>query len=181
MGLSMFSGAFDKNPDLFDGEAQFFRDGKTKVNPDLYQLLKELGYQSIKRQKEATDGAAGTATAEHPFHLFDGFIKSIQRVVYIPTANLTADNTNFATLIVRARKASGALSSIIAQATTQITGSGNWTAFVPVTLPLTDATAVLPLGHTKLDMLDEWTLTWEITKTASGIAVPSGCLQVFVK
>ena len=177
MGASQLSGPFDKNPGIFDGMGDLTRDNKTNNTPSLYEMIKELGLESVRRQKEAADGAAGTATAEHPFHFFDTYKKSIQAIRYLPAAGLTADNTNFATLIVRARKADGTLVSIIGQLVTNV-ASGNWTAFVAKTVPLTDGTKALTIDGAGLDMLPGWMLTFEITKAASGVVVPAGALVV---
>jgi len=180
MGASAFSGFFDKNPDIFDGEGRITRDNATNGTPSLHGFLKQLGLQQLRRQKEAADGAAGTATAEHPFYFVDTFAKSIQSIRYLPAANLTADNTNFATLIVRARKADGTLIGIVGQLVTNV-ASGNWVAFVAKTIPLSNGTAALGLDNTALDLPVGAMLTWEITKTAAVVVVPAGQLVVAVK
>lgn len=181
MGASQLSGLFDKNPGFFDGEGALTRDNKTKNAPSLYEMVKELALVSLRRQKEAADGAAATATAEHPFHFFDTYTKSIQSIKYLPASGLTADNTNFATLIVRLRKADGTLVSIVGQLATTITASGNWTAFVAKSIPLTDGTKALTVDGAGLDASPGWMLTFEITKAAAGVVVPAGQLVVAVK
>jgi hypothetical protein len=183
MGASNFSGAFDKNPDFFDGDGRQTRDNKTNAVPSQYDFLKEAGQRLIRRQKEAADGAAATATAEHPFFFVEGFKKSIQSVKFLPAAGITADNTNFATFIVRARKADGTLVGIVAQGLTTITGLGNFTAFVAKTIPLTNAagTLVVAIDNANLDLGIGWMLTLEITKSGAGVVVPAGQLVVNLK
>lgn len=178
MGASVFSGKFDVNPDYFDGDGRQVRDTDTKANPALYKLLKELAYSApIKRQKEAADGAAATATAENQFHLADTYTKSVQKIEYMPAAALTGDPTNNATLVVSIRNANGSLASIIAQLTT----TASWVQFVPIVIPLTNGTTAMTPGNTALDLAPGQSLSFAITKGGTGVVVPAGCLQVFVK
>ena len=180
MGASAFSGFFDKNPDIFDGEGRITRDNTTNSTPSMYGFLKQLALRQIPYQKEAADGAAATATAEQPFYVTDTYIKSIQSIKFLPAAGLTADNTNFATLIVRARKADGTLIGIVGQLVTNVAG-GSWTAFVAKTVPLTNGTVALGLDNAALDLPAGAMLSFEITKTAAGVVVPAGQLVVAVK
>lgn len=119
-------------------------------------------------QKAAADGAAGTATAESviPRPMLACRVVGIELV---PAAALTADDTDYATITVRKRDGAGGAASVIASVTTKITGgSGNWTAFVPVSLGTI----------TNADLLAGDILTVEITKAASGVAIPIGYLRV---
>jgi hypothetical protein len=156
--------------DHFDGAAKIT--GEQGVKPNLYEMAKELGWRSAKAEKEAADGAAGTATAERPFHRADTYDQRIKSIRYLPAAALTADNTNYATLRVRKRTSTGGDGGIIASVTTQATGSGNWTAFKPVTVTLDDT------PDSNLDLKAGESLTFEITKTGTGVIVPAGTLQV---
>lgn len=174
MGASNFSGDFAKNPDYFDGGNKQERDQNRVGAPDLYTLLKELAHKQLVMVKDAADGAAGTATAERAFWLADVHTKTVSSVKFVPGAALTADNANYATLIVRKRTAAGVDGGIVAQVTTQIAGgSGNWTAHVPVSIPLTTQVA-----SSRFDLLTGESLTFEITKTGIGVVVPVGALVV---
>ena len=178
MGASNFSGQFNKNPDYFDGDGKQSRvDGSIKL-PDMYALMKDLA-NSFGAQfcKAAADAAAATATAETPFAQVMQ-AKSVRGIKYIPGAALTADDTNNATIIVRAYKPDGTLIGIMGQLTTVATGGANWVSKVPVTIPLHDGTNPIVLDSAKLDLPAGAFLTLQITKAASGVVVPAGVLSV---
>lgn len=123
---------------------------------------------SARWQKAATDGAANTATAESPVPR-EPLACRVVSAAYVPGGALTADDTDFATLTLRKRNGAGGSAVAIASVTTKITGgSGNWTAFVPVSL----GTISNP------DLLATDILTIEIAKAGSGVAVPLGYLLV---
>lgn len=180
MGASNFSGQFNKGSDYFDGDGKQSRsDGSTKM-PDMYTLMKELAAGVMPQfLKPAADGAANTATAETPFWVIPGYVKSVRSVKYIPAGALTADDTDYATLIVRAYKADGTLIGIVAQLAT-LAATGNWVAKTPVTIPLHDGTNPLTVDSTKLDLTAGGFLTLQITKANAGKAVPAGVLAVSV-
>lgn len=72
---------------------------------------------------------------------------TITSIVLRPNAALVANDANYAGIGVSRRAASGGGSTLIASATTQITGgTGDWTAFEPVPLGLV-ASGALPAGH----------------------------------
>ncbi|MDI6808202.1 MAG: hypothetical protein QME66_04355 [Candidatus Eisenbacteria bacterium] len=117
--------------------------------------------------KASADAAAGTATAEIPvFQAVDAV--TITGTFFLPGAALIADNTNYATLLCYRRSTTGGTQTTIASRTTQITGSGNWTAFDGVTLGTLSVTAVAA-GEM---------VSFEITKTAGGVVVPTGVFQI---
>jgi hypothetical protein len=119
--------------------------------------------------KDAIDAAANTATAEHAIG-HSPAAGTVRSVKYVPTAALTADNTNYATITVWKRDSAGANQTKVAEVTTQITGSGNWTAFAPVALTLQAAANIaLAAGSS---------LTVQIAKAGSGVQVPAGTLVV---
>jgi hypothetical protein len=120
--------------------------------------------------KTAADGAASTATSEVPV----GMARRSSRVLaayFVPAASLTADNTNNATIIVSKRAAGGGSKTTVASATTAITGTGNFTAWVPVPLTVVSADATV----TALSQL-----SFEITKGGTGVVVPIGKLVVYL-
>lgn len=154
----------------FDGAAAI--DGSSGKSPTLYDVIKELGNAvGEKYSKLAADGAAGTATAESPFTRAVTYDRRVKSIVYAPGAALTANNANYATLRVRKRTAAGADGGIIASLTTQITGTGDWVAFVVKALTLDTSL------DSNLDLLAGELLTFEITKTGTGVVVPLGMLQ----
>lgn len=128
------------------------------------------GVLAFEHLKTAADGAAGDATSEVPA----GMARRASKVLaayYVPAANLTAHDTNYATLVISKRAAGGGSKTTVASIATTTTGSGNWTAWVPVPLTLVSAeTSVTALSQ----------LSFEITKAASGVAVPIGKLVIYV-
>lgn len=119
-------------------------------------------------QKAAADATAATATAESliPRHPRQERVTSIE---YVPAAALTANDTDYVTITIRKRDGAGGAAATVATLTTKITGgSGDWTAFVPVSLGTI----------TNGDLLVGDLLTIEITKAASGKVVPIGFLRV---
>lgn len=118
--------------------------------------------------KDTDDGAAGTTTAERSIGIRFPYAVTILSAYYIPNANLTADDVNFATLKVWKRDSAGGTQTAIASASTTTGGTGNWTAFAPETLG-TISNASVAAGAS---------LTFEITKTAGGVVVPAGQLVI---
>jgi len=122
--------------------------------------------------KTADDGAAGTATAETPVGMVaptaGGDVKSLY---YVPNNALTANDTTYATITVNKRTNGGA-PVVIGSVTTQTTaggGSGNWTAWVPVQIPIVAGSTVAALD----------VLTYAITKASTGVVVRAGQLLGF--
>lgn len=119
--------------------------------------------------KVAADAAASTVTAETAFHKAGSFARKIAKIEFVPSAALTANDTNFATLIVGKRSAAGGARTTLKQVTTAIAGgTGNWTAFVAVDFGVLTVSS-LAAGDS---------ITLEITKAAAGVAVPAGVLKV---
>ena len=122
------------------------------------------------RVERATDAAASTVTSETVV----AGVPRRTRVLfayYVPAAALTADNTNYATITVSARDAAGGNKTTIASRTTQITGSGNWTAWVPVPLTVTAVTSHVAAGGT---------ITYEVAKAGTGVQLPAGSVFLVV-
>jgi hypothetical protein len=113
--------------------------------------------------KATADGSATTVTAETLIGIAPSGLPAGHIIKLNPTAALTADNTNFATITFYKRTTGGSQSTI-ASVTTQTTGSGgtgNWSSYTPISISLT--AAVSP-G----DMV-----TYAITKANSGVVVPA--------
>lgn len=118
---------------------------------------------------KAADAAANTATSE--FVIADIPANcTIAAVDVLPTAGLTADNTNNAVLTVKGYNAAGGGGVTVASMTTNV-ASGNWTAFVPKALTLTATTA-------DLDRVADSALTLTITKGGSGVQLPALELRI---
>lgn len=130
----------------------------------------QVGFVPAKYPKTVADAAAADETDETPFHVNDtGVTRAVTAVNFQPGAALTADNSDFGTLSVYRRDADGTNQTLVAEISTEITGSGNWTAFVavPLTLSVTLANTLLAPGQQ---------LTFEITKDGNGVTIPVGAL-----
>lgn len=117
--------------------------------------------------KEADDSAAGDATAEIPVFQAQDAV-TITGAFYLPASTLTANDTDYATLLCYRRDSSGGSQATIASVATTTGGSGNWTAFDGVSLGTLSNTAIAS-GEM---------VTFEITKAASGVVVPRGSFQI---
>lgn len=86
----------------------------------------------------------------------------ILRVDWLPGLNVTAHDTNYATVSVQTRTAAGAAGSTVSTYTTKITGgSGNLTAFVVYSPGVTTAAnAYVAAGYS---------VTTKVTKASSGV------------
>lgn len=129
------------------------------------ELLNVAALKQAQYMKVAADGAAGTATTETAFSRI-GRIGTIVGAWFVPSAGLTGDATNNATLALAKRDGAGGASAAVASITT----TASWTAFVPVSLgTLTNASVAA--GNV---------LTFAISKAAAGVAVPAGTLIVAI-
>lgn len=117
--------------------------------------------------KVADDAGASTATAESLFYRAPKK-STVLAVHYGPSAALTADNANNATLTLRKRDGAGGAALSVAAATTNVAGTGSWSAFQGVSLGTVSNTA-LEAGNV---------LTFEISKAGTGVVVPRGTLVV---
>ena len=124
--------------------------------------------------KLSEDAAAGDELAEMPIYIDSrtagGLV--VTAVKFVPAAALTAHDTNYKTVTVSWRSAAGGAATVVATGTTKTSGgggSGNWTAFVPVSLPVTAANATLPAGGQ---------LTFLFSKAGTGVKLPAGTLVV---
>jgi hypothetical protein len=120
-------------------------------------------------RKAAADAMAADATAEHTVAHFPR-AAVITGVKFVPDDALTADNTDFATLSVYKRTSAGASQTLVASLTTEITGTGDWTAFAAEALTLAGGGATTIAAGSSL--------TFAITKAAAGVAVPAGTLHI---
>lgn len=125
--------------------------------------------QLAQWDKEAADGAAANTLAEHSIFRAPANL-IVKSAKYIPDAALTANDATYATITVQRRNADGSGAVTVASETTKVTGgSGNWSAFVAVSLALTAANLKLAAGQI---------LTVEILKASTGVVVPAGQLVI---
>lgn len=123
--------------------------------------------------KPAVDGAAGDATAETliPRPELAGTVVSVS--LKAESAGLTAAANDTATVNVYKRAAAGGTQILVATLVTNVAG-GNWTQWVKKSLTLS-----VVAGATTLLVGDS--LTFEVTKQASGKVTPSFTLMVEIE
>lgn len=92
-------------------------------------------------------------------------------VNFFPAGPLTADDVDYAVLFCQVRRADGTLRGLVAGASTTTTDTGDWYAFVPVSLALASA----PLAF-DLDAGEH--LTVKTLKVGAGVQMPAGCWSV---
>lgn len=120
--------------------------------------------------KESADGLGTTATTERVVFTAPENI-TITDVFIEPAAAVAASDTNYATITVSRRDATGGNRVTVASRTTQTAasgGTGSWTLFSTVSLG-TPSNASISEGRK---------LTIEITKTGLGISLPVLVLQI---
>jgi hypothetical protein len=123
---------------------------------------------------KAADGAAATATADtlfwtNPF----GFPVYVEAGSFVGTgAGITADNTNFATLIIKTNDGIGGATAIALSMATTITDAGTFTQNQPKSFTgRTLANVTVPANGG---------LWLQITKSGTGVVVPAGYFTVRV-
>jgi hypothetical protein len=122
----------------------------TKDNPDV-DVLDTLGEHAFY----------GIEDVDNYFVVVDSW--------FVPDNTLTADNTDYGSIFVYSRDSMGVSQTIVASCTTEITGTGDWVAFVP---------EALTLNAGNLNLVPGTIVTWEITKSGGGVSMPSGSLVV---
>jgi len=152
--------------DDFDGQGKLARDHGPV---DLAGVVVELAEKQAAWNKDAADGAAATATAEHAVFRNRTHSLKVLGVAIVPDAALTADAANNATIVVRRRTALGADGGIVATITTNL-ASGSWVAFVPKVVPLA--------APVNVDLTAGQSLTVQITKAGTGVVVPASSLLI---
>lgn len=135
-----------------------------KVDLQVYEGVDD---RQLPYKKDSADGAANTATAEHMIGRTPN-AATVESVHYCPDAALTAHDTDYATLTLWKRASGGGSQVKVAEQTTKITGgSGNWTQYAPVNIPVVAGALVAGDG-----------LLFQIAKAGAGVVVPAGTLIV---
>jgi hypothetical protein len=138
-----------------------------RINGTTGKVSMDATRPQVAWNKDAADGAAGTATAEHAIFRAP-FAMTIKAIRYIPDAALTQDNSNYATITVAKRNSGGAV-TLGSQTTRSVAsgGSGSWTQWGAVTIPV--STASVAAGDI---------ITVAISKSGTGVVVPAGQLLI---
>jgi hypothetical protein len=120
--------------------------------------------------KESADSLATTTTSERVVFTAPENVTIID-VSVEPAAALTASDTNYATILLARRDATGGNKVTVVSATTRTSGAGgtgSWTAFGTVSLG--------SLSNTSLS--EGQKLTIEVTKTGLGVGLPVMAVQI---
>lgn len=143
------------------------------INPTALetQLAGLSNVTELMFDKQAADGAAANATAEHVIYVASGR-EQILNIKIMPDAALVADNANFATIVIKKRDGLGGAPVTVATIQTTIAaGTGNWSAFQAIDF------GVLVGGQLAAGSL----LTVTITKSGTGVVVPASKLYAIAQ
>lgn len=123
--------------------------------------------------KAAADGAAATATTDQWMWTNNtGGACTLISAMFWPSASVTADNTNFATLQIKVDNGIGGASAVALSLTTAITDSGNLTALATKLFSTKGASQSIPAGAT---------VYFAITKSGAGVVIPISAVTVRVR
>ena len=146
------------------------------LDADLLDGLHSTAFQlassahAVQWFKDTADSLGATATSEQVVFTAPADI-TITDVFVEPAAALTASDTNYATITVARRDATGGNKVTVASRSTQTSasgGTGDWTAFGTVSLGSLSNTA----------LTDGKKLTIEVTKTGLGVVLPILAVQI---
>jgi len=123
--------------------------------------------------KAAADGAAATATTDQWIwsNNSGGACVLIGALLW-PSAGVTADNTNFATLQIKVDNGIGGASAVAYSMTTAITDSGNLTALATKQFTTKGASQLIPACAT---------VYFAITKSGAGVVIPISAVTVRIR
>lgn len=121
--------------------------------------------------KDAADTNAADNTTTHHLLSIPAGLGSCQVLSagYTPDATLTADDTNYANVLLLSSDGTGVASSVTASVNTTTAGSNSWAVGVEVDLTVASTYATLAAGSN---------LALAITKAGGGVIVPAGVLTV---
>jgi hypothetical protein len=152
--------------------AKWFR-GLRGANEDSTAALKtRIENLILNRQarcvKDLIDAAANTTTAEYTFFVADRSYRVVS-VKFLPSTAVVAGATHFGSILIDKRPASGPGTPV--NVATRSLAAVNMVAFTEesATLTATAADLLLVAGDA---------LTFEITKTMNGLAIPAGVVTV---
>jgi hypothetical protein len=120
--------------------------------------------------KTAADGMASTTTAATLFWVnpFDFALKIVSARLVSASA-LTADATNYGTVLVQVDDGANGTPATALTWETSLTGTGNWVADTAESATVTAANAVIAAGAC---------LHFTITKAGSGVVIPALFIQI---
>lgn len=136
---------------------------------------RQLVRQIVTIVKPAADAMASTTTAGTAS--IQTWMPRAGRVIaakILPTAALTADNTNYATVSLGKHDGAGGAVTTMASRATTVADSGSWVAGTEVNLTLSAT-----LANTYFAKGD--VLGFAIAKAGTGVAVPISTLVVYVE
>lgn len=122
-------------------------------------------------EKDAADAMAADTTAERQFWVADRICR-VTAVSYTPNAAVTANGTNFFSILVAKRLAASPTTTV--NVSTRSLAATNMVQYDEdlATVTSTAADALLAVGDV---------LSVAITKAASGLVCPAGLLQVYLE
>ena len=132
---------------------------------NLTQVDTTAGGQVFTESYTFDDGGLGAAVGPELVFIAP-FACRILSVTHTDIVGITADNTNYATFAI----VDDTGSNTLATGTTEITGLGDFTQYVPMAITLSTTVA-------DLDLAAASAVSLEITKAAAGVAV-HGVLQI---
>jgi hypothetical protein len=144
----------------------------TDVND--YDLAYSLTRGTTRIVKLTADGAAATATANLTFDAAPRQIRLV-RAFWISEAIVTADNTNFGTIVLSKRTGGGA-DVVMASLATTIAAPGSGNLAVGVAVPL-----VLSTVGGAIIMAANDSFRFGITKSGTGVVIAPGLLAIVVE
>lgn len=135
-------------------------------------LLKNTLYRQKVRVYVTDGGTAGTAQTATAFFTNDlgCNLRVVSAKLIVPVA-VTGHDTNNATFTLSKVDADGTNAATVAARTSNVAG-GNYTAFKPVDLTLTEANAVVASG---------WSLRIAVSKASSGVAIAAATSQAYIE
>ena len=128
-------------------------------------LQQELSY-SRSQPVDAAASTAGTRT----FDQSTSFPMVVKAFKIITSGNVTADDTNYATVALVYNDGAGGSDTTIASKTTKITGgTGNLTAGIAYSFAITAANARIPAGSQ---------VQVKVTKAGTGVSLPVSTFEL---
>lgn len=133
-------------------------------------------------QKAAADAMASTATSETAIlaNVYDDLTTGtaiIKKMTITATSGgLTASDADYATVTIKDMLANVAIVTFTTRTTAQTNGTGNWTQYTPLVVPLT-ASGVL----TNMPISAGAPLSITIAKAGSGVVVPACFVKLYLQ